>query len=274
MSSVDIAVLAPNDTGPTARKVGLIGAIKDGLVMTERNLIATIRIPEAIFFLSIQPVMFVLLFRYVFGGAIKVPGGAYVDYLIPGIFVQTVAFGGAATAVGLAEDLQKGLIERFRSLPMARSAVLFGRTVADLIRNLIVLLIITGVGYLTGFRVHTSLLEFIAAIGVMLLFSFALSWAFAYIGLSAPNSETAQLMTFPILFPLTFASSAFVPVSSMPSWLQGFASHQPVSVVVDSVRALSEGGPIASNVEQAIAWSIFLLVFLGAVSVRKYRKLA
>ncbi|MHB1987418.1 MAG: ABC transporter permease [Acidimicrobiales bacterium] len=249
-------------------------AIIDTLVVAERNLLSYIRIPEALFFSSVQPIMFVLLFRYVFGGAIRVgaPGG-YVNYLIPGVFVQTVAFGAVQTSIGLAEDLQKGLIERFRSLPMARSAVLAGRTVADLCRNFLVAALITGVGYAVGFRVETSLWGFLAAIVLLLFFAYALSWGFAVIGLSAPNSETAQVMSFPLLFPLTFASSAFVPVQTMPGWLQGFATYQPVSEVIDAVRGLMVGGvaDVAGHVEISLAWSAGLFAMLAPLAVRRYR---
>lgn len=251
-----------------------VRALLDAVVVAERNLINYLRIPEALFFSSVQPVMFVLLFRYVLGGALAVaaPGG-YVNYLIPGIFVQTVAFGAVSTAIGLAEDLQKGLIERFRSLPMARSAVLAGRTFADLCRNVLVMALITGVGYAVGFRVVTSAGYFLAGSGLILLFSYALSWGFAVIGLAAPNSETAQVMAFPLLFPLTFASSAFVPVATMPGWLQGFATYQPVSEVIDAVRGLlvAQGGDVAAHVEISLCWVAGLFLVLVPIAVRVYR---
>jgi len=250
--------------------------IADAKTITWRNLMRYIRIPDSLFFSSVQPVMFVLLFRYVFGGAIHVPGISYVNYLIAGVYVQTVMFGAIATSVGLAEDLHQGLIERFRALPMARSAVLAGRTTADLVRNIGVLILITAVGYLVGFRVETNVGEFIGAIALILLFAYALSWGFAIIGLSAPNSETAQLAAFPLLFPLSFASSAFVPVTSMPGWLQAFAIHQPVSQVIDATRELMLGGHSAlwsmSNVWQSLAWSVGLLVVLVPLAVWRYRR--
>jgi ABC-2 type transport system permease protein/oleandomycin transport system permease protein len=249
-------------------------AILDAFTVTKRNLIAYTRIPEALFFSSVQPVMFVLLFRYVFGGAINTPGISYVDFLIPGIYVQTVAFGAVSTSIGLAEDLQKGLIERFRALPMARSAVLAGRTLADLARNVIVVIIITGVGYAIGFRVHTSVGAFLAGIAILLFFAYALSWGFAAVGLVAPNSETAQVMAFPLLFPLTFASSAFVPVQSMPHWLQGFANHQPVSVIVNTSRALMDGGPTSSLVLQSLAWCAGIIIVLAPLAVGQYRRVS
>ncbi len=249
----------------------LVWAVSDTLVLTRRNLVKYVRIPESLFFSSVQPVMFVLLFRYVFGGAIRTPGVSYVNYLIPGIFVQTMAFGAVNTAIGLAEDLQKGIIERFRALPMARSSVLAARTLADLLRNVGVAVLIAAVGFAVGFRIGTSVAAFLAGIGMILVFAYALSWGFAVIGLFAPNSETAQVMSFPVLFPLTFASSAFVPVASMPSWLQGFASHQPVSVAVDAARALMVGGPTTSAVWQSVAWSVGIVVVLAPVAVRRYR---
>src|SRR6202790_614217 len=207
-----IAAPAVSESSPANSAISrLRWAVSDTLTITQRNLLALLRIPEQLFFSTVQPIMFVLLFTYVFGGAIKVPGGNYVNYLMPGVFVQTVAFGAVSTSIGLAEDLQKGLIERFRALPMSRSAVLAGRTTADLFRNVFVIALMTGVGYLVGYRIGTNFFEFLGGAGLLLLLSYALSWGFAFIGLAAPNSETAQLMSFPILFPLTFASSAFVP---------------------------------------------------------------
>ncbi len=246
--------------------------VGDAMVVTERNLIGYVRIPESLFFSSVQPIMFVLLFRYVFGGAIATPGMNYVDYLMAGIFVQTVMFGSINTSIGLAEDLQKGLIERFRSLPMARSAVLAGRTTSDLLRNIVVIVIITLVGFAVGFRIHTNALAFGGAVLLMLFFAYAISWGFACIGLSAPNSEVAQLMAFPILFPLTFASTAFVPASTMPGWLRAFAEHQPVSLVINSVRALTEGGPTARWVIPALIWCVVLLVLFVPLAVWRYRR--
>ena len=264
---------------PTAvtprRRSRPVRVMTDTYVVMERNLISYLRIPEQLFFSSVQPIMFVLLFRYVFGGAISTPGMSYVNFLMPGIFVQTVLFSVVSTSVGLAEDLHKGLIERFRSLPMARSAVLFGRTSADSVRNVFVVILITIVGYLVGFRVQTSLGGYLAAFLLLLIFAFACSWAFAYVGLAAPNSETAQLMTFPILFPLTFASTAFVPSSSMPPWLAWFAEHQPVSILVNATRALMVGGPDARTmhwVVLSLVWSAIFLVVFVPIAVIRYRK--
>jgi ABC-2 type transport system permease protein/oleandomycin transport system permease protein len=268
------AIAAPTLSGaPPATGIGgkLRWSISDTLTITRRNLLALTRIPEALFFSTVQPIMFVLLFRYVFGGAINTPGTDYVNYLMPGIFVQTVAFGAVSTSIGLAEDLQKGLIERFRALPMARSAVLTGRTTADLVRNVFVVIIMTAVGFAVGFRPTTGVLPYLGGILLILLFAYSLSWGFAVIGLSAANSETAQVMSFPLLFPLTFISSAFVPVDKMPSWLQGFATYQPVSVTVSACRALMIGGPTASWVVQSVAWTIGFLVILIPLAVHRYR---
>ncbi len=259
---------APHSTGLASRAKW---AVSDTLTLTRRNLLAVTRIPEALFFSTVQPIMFVLLFRYVFGGAIHTSEAEYVNYLMPGIFVQTVAFGAVSTSIGLAEDLQKGLIERFRALPMSRGAVLTGRTTADLVRNVFVVIIITVVGFLVGFRPTTGVAAYLAGIGLILLFAYALSWGFAVIGLSAPNSETAQIMSFPILFPLTFVSSAFVSVSSMPGWLQGFATYQPVSVTVTACRALMVGGPTATWVIQTLLWTVGLLIVLVPLAVHRYR---
>jgi ABC-2 type transport system permease protein/oleandomycin transport system permease protein len=218
--------------------------------------------------------MFVILFRYVFGGVIKVPGHSYVNYLIPGILVQTTIFGSVGTAIGLAEDLHKGLIERFRALPMARLAVLAGRTVSDLFRNVLVLIIITGVGFLVGFRPGGGFVSYIQACILMLIFAYCLSWGFAFVGLAAPNSEAAQAMTFPVIFPLTFASAIFVPVASMPGWLQPFAINQPVSQTAIAVRGLMLGTPHGQSTWIALGWSLGAILVLAPLAVNRYRKVA
>jgi ABC-2 type transport system permease protein/oleandomycin transport system permease protein len=254
------------------RKSKLGWAVSDTLAVAGRNLRAMQRVPQVIVFSTIQPVLFVLMFRYAFGGAINVPGVRYVDYLMPGIFAQTVAFGSVNTGVGLAEDLGKGLIERFRSLPMARSAVLAGRTVADLVRDLGVVALMVVVGFLVGFRVHTNAAAFALAITLLLLFAFALAWVFALIGLSVPNAESAQAASFPPLALMTFASSAFVPLQSQPGWLQAFSAHQPLTIVVNAVRALVLGGPTLGPVLQSIAWSVGIVAVFAPIAVARYRK--
>src|SRR5918994_5567832 len=195
------------------------------MAVTWRNLIAYRRVPQLLVFSTIQPVIFVLMFRYVFGGAIDTGEIPYVDYLMPGIFVQTVVFGAIATAIGLAADMKSGMLERFRSLPMARSAVLAGRTTADLARNVFVVLLMLAVGFLVGFRVHTDVLGVIGGILLLLGFGYAMGWVFATGGLAVGDPQTAQAAAFPVLAPLVFASSVFVPVDSMPGWLQPFAEH-------------------------------------------------
>ena len=243
-------------------------ATSDTLAIAWRNLMGYVRIPQLLIFSTIQPVIFVLLFRYVFGGAINTPGVSYVDYLMPGIFAQTVTFGAMSTAVGLSTDLGLGLIERFRSLPMARSAVLAGRTVADLVRNVLVVILMVIVGFAVGYRVHTNVLAFVGAMLIVLLFGFALSWIFATVGLLVKDPETAQAASFPVLAPLIFASSAFVPVDSMPEWLQPFATYQPLSCVVTAVRGITLGTPDAFDIFLALAWCIGILA-VAAPAVRR-----
>jgi ABC-2 type transport system permease protein/oleandomycin transport system permease protein len=222
--------------------------------------------------------MFVILFRYVFGGAIHVPGGQYVNYLMPGIFVQTVAFGGVTTAIGLAQDMQRGIIDRFRSLPMSSSAVLTGRTIADLARNLFTVIIMLIVGFLVGFRPGGTPFEFLLGIAVLLGVSFAFSWISAFIGLLVRSVEAAQSGGFIWLFPLTFASSAFVPPSTMPSWLRGFAQHNPVSVLSDSLRGLFHVNPALTTADtrwaliQSAAWIAGILLVFVPLSVIRYRR--
>ena len=268
----------PAATPPGAERPGLkervSWGVSDALAVTQRNLIAYTRIPEMMVFSSIQPIMFVLLFRYVLGGAIHPVGYTYVGYLMPGIFVQTVCFGAMSTGIGLAEDLGKGLIERFRSLPMARSAVLAGRTTADLCRNVFVVLLMTVVGVAVGFRSGTGFFPFMGGVFLLLAFAYALSWGSALIGLSARNAETAQAMAFPLLFPLTFASSAFAPVNSMPGWLQVFVRNQPVTVVIDACRHLMVVGPQPGSTWKALAWIVGMLAVFGPLAVRKYRRIA
>jgi len=278
MTTATLNPPVPAAARPSGGLSNLRWLLSDTLTLTKRNLLAVTRIPEALFFSTVQPIMFVLLFRYVFGGAINTGPVPYVDYLLPGIFVQTVAFGSVSTSIGLAEDLQKGIIERFRALPMSRGAVLLGRTTADLIRNVFVIIIMTVVGLLVGFRPNQGLLSFLAGIGLILLFAYALSWFFAIVGLSAPNAETAQVMSFPLIFPLTFISAAFVPVHTMPSWLQGFATYQPFSVTVSACRSLMVGAAATNTgrsttfwVVQSLAWTIGLLILFIPLAIRRYR---
>jgi len=249
-------------------------AIRDTLAMTWRNLTTIRRVPQLLVFAIIQPTIFVLMFRYVFGGSIKIPGQSYVDYLMPGIFTQTCTFGAISTAVGLAEDKGKGLLERMRSLPMARSAVLGGRVLADTTRNLFVVLLMLAIGTAVGFRTHTNVVMVALGVFLLVLFGFALSWIFALIGLSVTNGEAAQAAAFPLLAPLVFASNAFVDPANMPGWLQGWARHQPVSAAADAVRAcMVTGGPTATKVLTSIAWSLGIAIVLAPIAVRRYRRI-
>jgi len=265
---------------PVQSRSGLSRAVSDAITVAGRNLLTIVRLPQLLVFSTIQPVIFVLLFRYAFGGAIGgLPRGVpYVDYLMPGIFAQTVAFGAMGTGIGLADNLQKGLIERFRSLPMARSAVLTGRILADLVRNVFVVALMCVVGFAVGFRIHSNPLEFIGGLLVLLIFGSALSATFALIGLSVPNAESAQAAGFPLLAPLVFASSAFVPVRTMPGWLQGFANNQPLSVVINAVRACSLGSGLGPDalplVLGSLAWTVGILAVFGPLAVRRYRQAA
>lgn len=255
---------------------GISRTLIDSAIVTRRNLIRMGRLPQAVFFNSVQPVMFVLLFRYVFGGAINT-GGEYVNYLIPGILVQTTLFGGAGTCIGLSEDMSKGIIDRFRSLPMARSAVLTGRILADGVRNLFVIGLMVGVGSAVGFRFNNGFLPAIASIGVLLLFGMSFSWMFALIGLTVKDAESAQIASFLPIFPLTFAASTFVPLKSMPSWLQAFARNQPVSHAVNAVRGLTQGSSklginLANDVVLTLVWGGGIAIFFAFFAIRRYRR--
>ncbi len=254
---------------PRARS-RLYWTLADALVLAKRHLVQIPRIPEELVFSTIQPIMFVLLFRYVFGGAIAVRGTSYVNYLMAGIFVQTVVFGSTSTGIGLATDLQRGLVDRFRSLPMAKSAVLTGRTISDLVRNTFVVAVMWTVGLLVGFRPQGDVLSWVAAIGILLLTSFAFSWISATIALLVRTVEAAQSAGFIWLFPLTFASSAFVPPETMPPWLRSFAENQPVSLIVDAVRGLLLNHPDASKIWLALAWLVGIIVVFIPLAVRAY----
>ena len=247
-------------------------AARDVAVVTRRNLKRIWRTPSLLAASSFQPILFVLLFRYVFGGSIHVPGVNYVNYLLPGVFITTCLFG-ATTAVAMAADMTGGMVDRFRSFPMARSAVLAGRCIADLIRSVLVVALVLAVGTLTGFRFNNGVLPAVAAVGLVLVFGFAFMWLYALIGMLVKDPETAQLAAFVPLFPFIFASSVFVPVQNMPGWLQAFARNQPVSVTTDTVRALSEGGPIAHFAWQSGAWIVGFVVVFGWLAVRAYRRI-
>jgi ABC-2 type transport system permease protein/oleandomycin transport system permease protein len=240
-------------------------------VVTVRNLRRIVRTPQLLYFASIQPIIFLALFRYVFGGAIHVPGYTYADYLLPGLIVEATLFG-ATTAVALATDLSSGLIDRFRSLPIARSAVLIARTLADFCRTLGVVAVVIAAGYAVGFRFHNGTVAALAAIGLVLAFAYAYSWLLAVIGLAVRDAETAQLVsTLPILI-FIFASSLAVPVDTMPGWMQAFARNQPVSVTINAVRALTQGGPAWHWAWQSLAWTAGLLIVLIPAATGVYRR--
>jgi ABC transporter DrrB family efflux protein len=259
-----------------AREHGwLYWQVSDAIVLTERALRHIPRNPELLIFSTIQPVMFVLLFRYVFGGAIRLPPGlSYVNYLMAGVFVQTVAFGSFTTGVGLAQDLQTGLIDRFRSLPMSRAAVLVGRTLSDLVRNVFVVAVMFGVGLLVGFNPQGGTPQIVGAVALLLLMSFAFSWIGATIGLAVRNVEAVQSAGFIWLFPLTFASSAFVPTATMPAGLRAFAVNQPVTKVINAVRDWLLGVPVGSNGWIATVWCVGIVIVFVPLSVRVYRRAA
>ena len=248
--------------------------VTDTLIIAERNVVRLRRAPELLIGFTVQPIMFVLLFAYVFGGAISTPGYSYIDYLIPGIIVKNIAFGGFATALGLNDDVRKGLIDRFRSLPMSRAAVLAGRTLSDVVTNTLSMTILLVTGVLIGFTFHTTFLEAAAGIGILLLFGYSFSWFLAFLGLLVSSPESVNSVGFIAVFPLTFLSSAFVPVASMPEGLRQFAEVNPFTIVVDSIRHLWLGGPNNNDVAGAVIWSLVIVGVLAPLAVAFYRKAA
>ena len=264
----------PSDYSPDPVPLTPRLALRDFMGITKRNLLRIIRTPQLLFMSVVQPTIILLLFRYVLGGAIRVPGVDYVDYVVPGIFLEAVLIGGMTTALALAQDLQAGMIDRFRSLPMARSAFLAGRTLADLCRSVFALVFIIGLGLLVGFRFHNSLGACLGGIALIILFGYAFTWVYASVGLAVKDPQTAQMAAILPMFILFFASSALVPVATMPGWLQPFARNQPATVVIDSVRALFEGGPLSHDLWQAVAWCFGILVVFFLVSLNLYRKAA
>ena len=247
-------------------------AASDTVVLANRSLKRIPRQPDLLIGFTVQPVMFVLLFVYVFGGAIETPGYDYVDFLIPGIIVQSMAFGGFVTALGLAEDVKKGLIDRFRSLPMWGPAVVTGRILADIGTNVIQLVVMFAVGIAVGFWFSTGVLEVIAGIALLLLIAYAFSWVFAFIGLLASSPEASNAYGFTIIFPLTFVSSAFVPFSSMPEWLEGIAEANPFTTMVDAARALFLDTPAGNDVWGAVVWCLVIIAVFGPLSAWRYRR--
>ncbi|HET6966343.1 MAG TPA: ABC transporter permease [Acidimicrobiales bacterium] len=246
--------------------------VADTITLTRRDLLIWFRNPAFLFFTFIQPVMFVLLFRYVFGGAIpvKVPGG-YVNFLMPGIIAQSAAFASFGTAISLARQLQKGVIDRFRAMPMARSAVLLGRLAADTLRLIVTVLVILGVGYAVGFRFHNGVLPAVSMVVLGVVFGVVICTISAYVGLAIKDEEAVGSFGLVWLFPLTFVSAAFVPVASMPGWLQAFAKNQPVTIVIDEMRSLALGGPLVLHAWQSALWMAGIAAVFVPLAVRAYR---
>jgi ABC-2 type transport system permease protein len=257
----------------TLRRSGIRAFVSDTLVLTRRNLLVSLRTPELVMASAIMPVMFVLLFRYVFGGSIHIPGYPhYVDYLIPGIIVQTSLFGGSSSAAGMAEDLSRGATDRFRSLPTQRGAILAGRTFADLVRLTYTVGMMVGIGVLVGFRFHNTWMPCLIGIGLALFFGYACSWLFALLGLVIRNVEAATMTALGVTFPLVFAASTFTSAATMPRWLRIFARVQPVTHVVDALRALTQGtGSPWPQALSALAWSAGLLVVAATLAVHRFR---
>jgi len=262
----------------------LAWTLADGLAVAQRNLIKIKRVPEVLVWVLISPIMFVLLFAYVFGGAIEVPGVPYREFLIAGIFAQTVVFGATYTGAGLAEDMQKGIIDRFKSLPMSRSAVLLGRTGADIVYNVLSITIMALTGLLVGWRIHTSALEAAAGFALLLLFAYAFSWVMATVGLMVPSPEVVNNASFMVIMPLTFISNAFVPIETFPTALRVFAEWNPVSAVTQAARNLfGNTNPLApppdvwslQNPElYTLIWVVVLVGVFAPISVRLYKNAA
>ena len=255
-------------------------AMHDGWVVAKRNLTKIKRVPDLLVFSTIQPIMFVLLFAYVFGSAINVPGVNYKEFLMPGIFVQTVAFGASLTAIGLADDLQKGIVDRFRSLPMSRAAVLIGRTTSDLLNNVFVVVVMSVTGLLVGWRIHLGFIKGVYGYLLLLAFAYAMSWISALIGLSVKSVEVAQSAGFIWVFPLTFLSNAFVPTAHLPSVLRTIADWNPISSIVLSLRDLwgntglarPPGIPGKYPIPLALIWIALILLVFMPTSIAKYRR--
>jgi ABC-2 type transport system permease protein/oleandomycin transport system permease protein len=266
------------------RPAGLRRTAGDTAVVARRNLVRTIRLPEVLLTSSTMPVVFILMFTYVFGGAVQATlplaaNGRYANWLVPGLLAQFALFGGVATASGLAEDLASGVIDRFRSLPMARSAVLAGRTLSDLVRSAVTLALMLAVGLAIGFRWQTSPLRLVAGLAVVLAFGYAWSWVMALLGLLVRTAEAVQAAAYMGVFPLAFTSSVFVPTQTMPGWLQAFAANQPLTVATNALRglllgpgALSPGQTVGGQVALALAWSAATTAVFAPLAVRRYRR--
>ncbi|CAB4550278.1 unannotated protein [freshwater metagenome] len=259
-----------------------MNTVRDALVIAHRNIIRIRRVPDVMAFVLIQPLMFVLLFAYVFGGSIDIPGGNYREFLIAGIFAQTVVFGATFTGAGLAEDLQKGLINRFRSLPMSRSAVVAGRTASDVVYNALSILVMSVAGLIVGWRIRGSALDAIAGFALLLFFSYAFSWVMACVGLLVPTPEVVNNASFVILFPLTFIANTFVPSDNLPGVLRTIAEWNPISTLTHAVRVKfgnipagtpdPSAWPLQNSVLYSLIWAIALIVIFAPIATRLYQR--
>jgi ABC-2 type transport system permease protein/oleandomycin transport system permease protein len=250
----------------------MTSAVRDALLLAERNLRRIPRNPDLLVGVTFQPIMFVILFTYVFGGAINTPGFDYIDFFLPGIIVQMIAFTGYATALGISDDLRKGLIDRFRSLPMARSAVLAGRTLSDIFMNAIALATMLACGFIVGFSFDSDAAKIIAGILLVLFFGYAMSWLYAFIGLIASTPESASAMITIVIFPLTFVSSAYVPTDSMPAVLKAIANANPITTIIDAMRSLWLGTPANTDIWVAVLWCIGITLVFGVLATQRYRR--
>ena len=273
---------ATSTARPAAASGTLASAARDGLIIMWRNLKRIPRIPELAIFAVLQSIMFVLLFAFVFGGAIPIPGGSYNDFLMPGIFAQNIVFAAGITAIGIADDIGKGIIDRFRSLPMARSAVLTGRSLADVFYNLGILVVLMLSGVFVGWGAHTGIPAFLAGVALLLLFAFAMSWLGIWLGLMVPSVEVAQQAIFTVLFPITFLSNVFVPPQTLPDWLQPIAEWNPTSTLTGSLRQLwgnpnpyaTDSFPSENPILVTLIWVVAVIAVFAPLGVRRYRNLS
>jgi ABC-2 type transport system permease protein/oleandomycin transport system permease protein len=249
-----------------------MSAARDALLLAERNLRRIPRNPDLLVGVTFQPIMFVILFTYVFGGAINTPGFDYIDFFLPGIIIQMIAFTGYATALGISDDLRKGLIDRFRSLPMARSAVLAGRTLSDIFMNAIALATMLICGLIVGFSFDSDAGKLVAGVLLVFFFGYAMSWLYAFIGLIASTPESASAMITIVIFPLTFVSSAYVPTDSMPAVLQAIANANPITTIIDAMRSLWLGTPANTDIWVAVLWCIGITLVFGVLATQRYRR--
>ena len=264
--------------------MNLLSALNDGLVIAKRNLIKIKRVPDVLVFVLLSPIMFVLLFAYVFGSAIDIPGGSYREFLMAGIFAQTVVFGATFTGAGLADDMQKGIIDRFRSLPMSRSAVVLGRTASDVIYNLLTLTIMALTGLIVGWRIHTGFLDALLGFALLLLFAYSISWVMAWIGLLVPSVEVLNNATFMVIFPITFIANTFVPSENLPTVLRAFAEWNPISALAQATRELfgnlppgtpdPSTWPLQNPVFYSLIWAVIIIAVFAPVSIRRYKRVA